>query len=218
MRRFTAPIGLALGLLSACATPDSGAISAIPNFESASAVPASVSPLSHSGRAARAPSGYVAFCNRNPQECIADRRQPDRISLTPETWAKLKKVNGMVNAAVSPEADQEHYGVADFWTVPVDGAGDCEDYVLAKRKMLVLLGLPEAALRITVVLDKGIVRHAVLTVITDKGDYVLDNQNMNILLWSETGYRFVKRQSQSDPNVWVSLGSQHPTVATATSR
>jgi len=43
-------------------------------------------------------------------------------------------------------------------------------------------------------------------------------QNMNILLWSKTGYRFVKRQSQSDPNVWVSLGSQPPTIATATSR
>ena len=62
--------------------------------------------------------------------------------------------------------------------------------------------------------DEG---HAVLTVTTDDGDYVLDNQNMNILLWSETGYHFVKRQSQSDPNVWVSLGSQHPTIAAATS-
>ena len=57
----------------------------------------------------------------------------------------------------------------------------------------------------------------VLTVATDSGDYILDNQNMNILLWSETGYRFVKRQSQSSPNVWVSLGGQHPTIATATS-
>ena len=52
--------------------------------------------------------------------------------------------------------------------------------------------------------------HAVLTVKTDKGEFVLDNQNDEILLWSDTGYRFVKRQSQADPNVWVSLGDPRP--------
>jgi predicted transglutaminase-like cysteine proteinase len=57
--------------------------------------------------------------------------------------------------------------------------------------------------------------HAVLTVTTDKGDYVLDNQNENVVPWTETGYRFVKRQSQSDPNMWVSLGDSRATVATA---
>jgi Bacterial transglutaminase-like cysteine proteinase BTLCP len=42
-------------------------------------------------------------------------------------------------------------------------------------------------------------RHALLTVTIDKGDYVLDNQSDDILLWSETGYRFFKRQSQPNP-------------------
>jgi len=49
--------------------------------------------------------------------------------------------------------------------------------------------------------------HAVLTVVTDRGDLVLDNQAADILTWQETGYRFVKRQSQGDPNLWVSLGN-----------
>jgi predicted transglutaminase-like cysteine proteinase len=44
------------------------------------------------------------------------------------------------------------------------------------------------------------------------------DQNKNILLWSETRYRFIKRQSQADPNVWVSLSNQQPAIATATSR
>ena len=35
---------------------------------------------------------------------------------------------------------------------------------------------------------------------------------------SETGYRFVKRQSQNNPNVWVSLGQPNAAVATATAR
>jgi predicted transglutaminase-like cysteine proteinase len=71
---------------------------------------------------------------------------------------------------------------------------------------------------VTVVRDKDGDGHAVLTVTTDKGDYVLDNQTEKILLWSETGYGFVKRQSQSHPNVWVSLDDLRPAVATATSR
>ena len=58
--------------------------------------------------------------------------------------------------------------------------------------------------------------HAVLTVKTDKGEFVLDNQNDQILLWSDTGYRFVKRQSQTDQNVWVSLGEPRGTQTNPT--
>jgi predicted transglutaminase-like cysteine proteinase len=96
--------------------------------------------------------------------------------------------------------------------------GDCEDYVLLKRRMLIRSGWPREALLVTVVRDRKDEGHAVLTVITDKGDYVLDNQNEDILLWSETGYHFVKRQSQSHPNAWVLLGDPRPAIATATSR
>ena len=96
--------------------------------------------------------------------------------------------------------------------------GDCEDYVLLKRRMLIQSGRPREALLVTVVRDQKQEGHAVLTVITDKGDYVLDNQNEDILLWSETGYRFVKRQSQSNPNLWVALDDLRPAIATATSR
>ncbi|MGD0025174.1 MAG: transglutaminase-like cysteine peptidase, partial [Xanthobacteraceae bacterium] len=98
------------------------------------------------------------------------------------------------------------------------GYGDCEDYVLLKRRMLMQAGWPREALLITVVRDLHGDGHAILTVKTDKGEFILDNQRDEILLWSDTGYRFVKRQSQSDPNVWVSLGEPRGTPATATSR
>jgi predicted transglutaminase-like cysteine proteinase len=71
-------------------------------------------------------------------------------------------------------------------------------------------------LLVTVVLKEKNEGHAVLTVTNDRGDYVLDNLNKNILLWSATDYRFVKRQSQANPNVWVSLDRQ-PTIVTAAS-
>jgi predicted transglutaminase-like cysteine proteinase len=83
---------------------------------------------------------------------------------------------------------------------------------------LMTAGWPREALLITVVRDKRGDGHAILTVKTDKGEFILDNQNDQILLWSDTGYRFVKRQSQSDQNLWVSLGDPRGTPATATSR
>lgn len=208
MRRLSAIIGMAFGFcaLSGCAAADGDiAVSAIPPMPSRSAAPASIAPLGNAGREARAPSGYVAFCERNPEECGAHPSQPDRIALTAEVWAKLKEVNLVVNTAIQPEEDQAHYGVADFWTVPVDGAGDCEDYVLAKRKMLVLLGLPEPALRITVVLDHGTVRHAVLTIVTDRGDYVLDSLKDDILTTDKANYVWVERQDRASHTGWVAL-------------
>ena len=87
-----------------------------------------------------------------------------------------------------------------------------------KRKLLMQSGWPREALLMTVVRDHNGNGHAVLTVKTDHGEYILDNQNDEILLCGDTGYRFVKRQSQSDPNVWVSLGEPRAAPATASSR
>jgi predicted transglutaminase-like cysteine proteinase len=106
--------------------------------------------------------------------------------------------------------------VIERWSYPDDGYGDCEDYALLKRRMLIESGWPREALLLTVVRGER-EGHAVLTVTTDKGDYVLDNINSDVLLWSNTSYRFIKRQSEYDPNVWVSLGDSAPAIATATS-
>jgi predicted transglutaminase-like cysteine proteinase len=130
----------------------------------------------------------------------------------------LACINKWVNDSVKPITDLEHWGVVERWNYPDDGYGDCEDYVLLKRRMLMQSGWPRQALLITVVRDKRGDGHAVLTVKTDKGELILDNQHEDILLWSDTSYRFVKRQSQSDPNVWIALGDPRPATATATSR
>ena len=127
------------------------------------------------------------------------------------------RINKWVNEAIKPLTNLDHWGLIEVWSYPDDGYGDCEDYVLLKRRMLIESGWPREALLVTVVRDSKGEGHAVLTVTTNKGDYILDNQNEDILLWSETGYRFVKRQSQSNPNVWVSLSDQRPAIATAAS-
>ena len=169
------------------------------------------------GSVARAPIGWVEFCNEYPSECPSAAREPRDVVLTSKVWKDLVRVNQWVNDSIAPVTDLEHWGVVEKWSYPDDGKGDCEDYVLLKRRMLIQAGWPREALLVTVVRDKKGDGHAVLTVKTDKGDFILDNQAEEILLWSDTGYRFVKRQSQINPNSWVALGDPRPAIATATS-
>ena len=138
--------------------------------------------------------------------------------LSQKAWKDLVRINKWVNDSVKPMTDMDHWGVIERWSYPDDGYGDCEDYVVRKRRMLMQAGWPRQALLITVVRDLKGEGHAVLTVKTDKGEFILDNQEDQILLWSETSYQFVKRQSQADQNVWVSLGDNRPAIATAASR
>jgi predicted transglutaminase-like cysteine proteinase len=167
---------------------------------------------------ARPPIGWVQFCVEYDPECKTKSSTPRDVVLTNRTWAYLVRVNHWVNANIRPMTDLKHWGVVERWNYPDDGYGDCEDYVLEKRRMLMAAGWPREALLITVVRDENDDGHAVLTVATDKGEFILDNQRDDILLWSRTGYRFVKRQSQSDPNVWVSLGEPSGAPATSASR
>jgi predicted transglutaminase-like cysteine proteinase len=170
------------------------------------------------GEATKPPIGWIEFCVEYDPECKTKPSQPRDVVLSVQAWKDLERVNQWVNTHIKPMTDMEHWGVVERWNYPDDGYGDCEDYVLLKRRMLMQAGWPREALLITVVRDKRGDGHAVLTVRTDKGEYILDNQNEQIMLWSDTGYRFVKRQSQADPNVWISLGEPRPAPATATSR
>jgi predicted transglutaminase-like cysteine proteinase len=162
------------------------------------------------------PAGWVGFCVEYYPECKTKPSAPREMLLTMQAREELERINFWVNAHVKPMTDLDHWGVIDRWNYPDDGYGDCEDYVLLKRRFLIQLGWPREALLVTVVLGNQNKGHAVLTVTTDKGDYVLDNKKEDILLWSKAGYRFIKRQSQSDPNVWVSLVDPQPVIATAT--
>jgi predicted transglutaminase-like cysteine proteinase len=164
------------------------------------------------------PIGWIELCAQRPNECAGTTTAPRDVVLTPKRWNDLVRVNKLVNEMIKPLTDLDHWGVVERWSYPDDGYGDCEDYVLLKRRMLIRSGWPVEALLVTVVRDKEEESHAVLTVTADKGDYVLDNQNDQILLWWKTSYRFVKRQSRSDPNVWISLGNPPPAAGTATSR
>lgn len=175
-------------------------------------IPVASAPATVSGTA-RAPYAWTDFCKRMPSECRLDTREPERVEMTPKLWKTIVTVNGRVNHEIEPVTDEEHWGVVDHWDIPTDGKGDCEDYVLLKRKRLAEAGLPRRAMLVTVVIDEENAGHAVLMIRTDRGDFILDNKRNAILPWSQTGYVYVKRESQYQTG-WTSLGgAQTPTVA-----
>lgn len=162
------------------------------------------------------PIGYVNFCREREEECRPSHRFSDRVQLTSARFAELETVNTSVNDAVAPVTDLELYGKVEVWTYPVN-EGDCEDYVLLKRRILIERGWPESTLLITVVRDENNEGHAVLTVRTDRGDFVLDNKKREVLAWADTPYTFVKQQSARNPLVWTSLLPPSLTPQPATS-
>jgi predicted transglutaminase-like cysteine proteinase len=161
------------------------------------------------------PIGWVQFCGENPADCKVETLSPRVAKLDTRAWRELTRINREVNDAVEPVSDLEHWGTLEKWSYPTDGKGDCEDYVLEKRKRLLDAGWPRQSLLITVVRDKKGDGHAVLTVRTDRGDFVLDNQEARVKGWMDTGYSFVKRQAAEHPNKWVSLGGRGDGILTA---
>ncbi len=150
------------------------------------------------------PIGHYEFCKQYSNECGPNGRDDGPLKLTQENWQTILNVNYAANTEYVPMTDMEIYGVEEKWTYP-DTAADCEDYVLIKRKRLMEAGISPSNLLITVVLQPSGEGHAVLTVRTDRGDFVLDNMRNKVLLWSETEYRFLKRQSSANSGKWVKL-------------
>jgi predicted transglutaminase-like cysteine proteinase len=156
------------------------------------------------------PFGWMDFCQRYKGECAGGEVAAADVNLTEKSMREIQQVNAQVNHAVEAVSDMDHWGVVDRWDYPMDGKGDCEDYALMKRKILIERGFPRQALLMTVVRDENNEGHAVLTVKTNGGEYILDNLHDEVKPVNRVAYRLVKRQSQQDPNVWVALG---PTAA-----
>ena len=150
------------------------------------------------------PIGHYEFCKANPAECMIRTRNSRPERMNGALWRRIVSVNVAVNAAVRPMNDFDIYGKDEVWAYP-HGAGDCEDYVLEKRRRLLQKGMSPANLLITVVRKPDGEGHAVLTVRTSKGDFILDNLTDSVRQWDETGYRFLKRQASDHTGHWVTI-------------
>lgn len=183
------------------------------NAQSTAGVPVASLPADASGEA-RAPFAWVEFCKRYAGECAVNAAEPEKVKLTPQLWQAIVAMNNRVNKEIEAITDEDHWGVIDRWDLAEDGKGDCEEYVLVKRKRLAeQAGIPRRAMNVTVVIDEENAGHAVLMIRTDRGDFILDNKRNAVLPWGQTGYTYIKRESQYRTG-WTSLGgAQTATVA-----
>lgn len=149
------------------------------------------------GRPTLAPFAFVKFCRDNPEDCKFEGQ--GSLDLDHRSYSELRRINRHVNSTILPTAE-----VGDVWSVNV-AKGDCEDYVLTKRRSLVQQGFPPAALRIAVAKTPAGVGHAVLVVKTKKADLVLDNRTDSIREWSRTDLKWLKIQSGDNAYLWRSL-------------
>ena len=150
------------------------------------------------------PIGHYNYCQQYTSDCRIKTRKVDAPKLTRKRWKDLVEVNAYSNNTVAPYTDQEIYGTEEHWTYPTS-YGDCEDYVLMKRHMLMQRGWSASALLITVVRQPNGEGHAVLTVRTDKADYVLDNLDGKIRPWNKTPYTYLKRQAVKHSGHWATI-------------
>lgn len=155
------------------------------------------------------PVGHYDFCKKNKNECNIISNQQKPLTLTQPVWELIVRINAQVNQAVEPRTDMQIWGQEEVWSYPVQSqgrlSGDCEDYVLLKRRMLINAGLAANTLLITVVRQHNGEGHAVLTLRTDRGDFILDNLENTIKPWHQTAYSFIKRQSALHSGQWVDI-------------
>ena len=160
------------------------------------------------------PIGHAQFCQTHASECTFNSTVVETMTLNQDVWNELLAVNAEFNATVTPVTDEQLYQTVEFWTYP-NGAGDCEDFVLAKRRALIQKGWAPSTLLIAVVRQVNGDGHAVLMARTDRGDLILDNLNGLVKLWNQTPYQYVKRQSQSHAGQWVDIADTRPMATLA---
>lgn len=182
------------------------------------------------GAPASPPAGHRQFCHDHPEECrmpaapAGIQAAAPALDLSTATILSIAAINTAINASVRPQSDMALYGVEEHWAYPAldrDGrtSGDCEDFVLLKRRMLTEIeGIAPSDLLITVVRKPDGEGHAVLTLRTTKGDFILDNLDWRIRDFADTPYRYLKRQDPVNPAAWSHIEDGQDLMVSAVSR
>ena len=155
------------------------------------------------GKTTSIPFGHMEYCKRHGYDC---RAHGGVRSLAQPKLSYLERVNVAVNRAIKPMSDRQAHGKRELWLAS-SHVGDCEEYVLAKRKKLLRAGFKPGHLRIGVGSSGG-EYHAVLVVRTKAGDFVLDNKTDAVLPVNRSRMRFAKLQSATHAGQWVRVSGR----------
>ena len=154
--------------------------------------------------ASNGPSGFKGICKTYDWACstTSGNLRDDKSMMQMAIM-----INAQVNATLEPVTDFDQYGVAERWTLPETGRGDCEDFALLKKKLLIESGIAASKLLMVVAKAKG-ERHAMLILRLNDGDYVLDNLSPEIIAWRNSAYTFLELQAPAEPSGWENIKPQ----------
>ncbi len=120
---------------------------------------------------------------------------------------KLDLVNRRINRLIAYKRDTVVYGKLDHWAKPAEilkrGAGDCEDFAILKMAALAEAGVPVKSMSLVVLQDREKnVFHAVLSVATGSGNFILDNVRDTVI--KDTALpSYVPLYSFSTDRAWI---------------
>lgn len=151
------------------------------------------------------PASAVALQGGEP--LVRSDPAPTVVVLDKTMWALAHTINRQVNRRIRQAPDADVYGAEDYWAAPAESGarGDCEDYVLAKRRAMIEAGIPAEALSIAIVRTHWGESHAVLLLAADTGDFVLDSLTPRILRWDRVDYEWRERQAPGKIFAWVRM-------------
>jgi predicted transglutaminase-like cysteine proteinase len=154
------------------------------------------------------PFEHTVFCVRYPRECEKVEAGTALKSAPSTRWLLMNYVNHAVNNLISPKPAVPNAPEARWSISPREG--DCADYAVTKRHMLIEFGWPSSSLLLAeVTLIATGEHHLVLVLKESNAAWVLDNLTPSILRVSETltRYRWVRIESADVPKIWIkSLG------------
>lgn len=160
------------------------------------------------------PVGFIKFCVENMEQCLqtmsASNDPATVVTLNDRRWQELVSVQEGVNGAYRQVSDIVSAGISDDWSFGRNGRADCEDFALIKRQALLDKGWPANALLLTTAFTERNEYHVVLSVVTDRGDVVLDNRWTTPRPVQSLEYTWVARQDPKNPMRWLKVASATP--------
>jgi len=157
----------------------------------------------------------LALCRSNPDACPAAAAKFGAIvdsARTRNGLAQVGEVNRAVNLAIRPVDDLVQYGVPDIWASPLmtfgSGAGDCEDYAIAKYVALLEAGMASDDVRLVVVDNRAAHESHMVAAARVEGRWlILDNRTMRLVADDES--------ADYTPLAMLDSVAPSPTVAAA---
>jgi len=149
-----------------------------------------------------APLPFVKFCQQKPWRC-SPSKETRRITLDDSHRNELERVQREVNRDIAPSAHLPINSNAPWHDRAT--VGYCYDFALAKRSRLLDRGYPSSALLLAVAIIPDGTAHLVLVAVTDRGDYVLDNLQPDVVRWDSLPYRWVMRSMPENPQYWQAI-------------